>query len=170
MPSVTANLDHPSPSDQIETTRQGHPWGHSAPRQCKASYGQHNHGTRAEIQVGGSRSPSIQSRPLSLRLCHFWSPKKGSEGQTIHLGQRCRTVSQCSPGNFTRQPFTALCHSGASASTTRANTSDIQVLVSVLRPLDHFFFNAPYIIGKVINLSLRCNSSIKLFVFTLHCL
>ena len=30
--------------------------------------------TLAEIQVGGSRSPSIQSKPLSLRLCHFWSP------------------------------------------------------------------------------------------------
>ena len=31
----------------------GHyPSGHSAPRQCKASYGQHNHGTLAEIQVG----------------------------------------------------------------------------------------------------------------------
>ena len=36
-------------------------------------------------KVGGSRSPSIQTRPLSLRLCHFWSPKKDSEGQTIHL-------------------------------------------------------------------------------------
>ena len=31
------------------------------------------------------RFSSIQSRPLSLRLRHFWSPKKGSEGQTIHL-------------------------------------------------------------------------------------
>ena len=38
------------------------------------------------------RSPSIQSRPLSLRLRHFWSPKKSSEGQTIHLGRRRQTV------------------------------------------------------------------------------
>ena len=36
----------------------------SAPQQCKASYDQHNHGTLAEIQVGGSWSPSIQSRSL----------------------------------------------------------------------------------------------------------
>ena len=54
-------------------------------RQCKASYSQHNHGTLAEIQVGDSRSPSIQSRPLSLPLYHLWYPKKGSKGQTIHL-------------------------------------------------------------------------------------
>ena len=66
--------------------------GHSAPTQCKASYGQHNHGTLAEIQVGASRSPSIQSRPLSLRWCHFWFPKKGSEEQTIHLGRRRQAV------------------------------------------------------------------------------
>ena len=59
---------------------------------CKASYGQHNHGTLAEIQVGGSRSPSIQSRSLSLRLRHFLSPKKDFEGQTIHLGRRCQAV------------------------------------------------------------------------------
>ena len=26
--------------------------------------------------AAGSWSPSIQSRPLSLQLCHFWSPKK----------------------------------------------------------------------------------------------
>ena len=44
------------------------------------------------IQVGGSRSPSIQSRPLSLRLRHFWSPRKGFEGQTIHLGRWCQAV------------------------------------------------------------------------------
>ena len=90
---LSAKLDHPSPCDQIETTRQAHPWGHSAPRQCKASYGQHNHGTLAEIQVGGSWSPSIQFRPLPLRLRQFWSPKKGSEGQIIHLRRRCQAVS-----------------------------------------------------------------------------
>ena len=90
--SLLANIDHPSPSDQIEATRQAHPWGHSAPRQCKASYVQHNHGTLAEIQMVGSRSPSIQSRSLSMRLCHFWSPKKGFEGQSIHLGWRCQAV------------------------------------------------------------------------------
>ena len=43
-----------------------------------------------------------------------------------------------------RQPFAAFCCSGTSASTARANTSDIQVLVSVPRPLARFF-NAPYI-------------------------
>ena len=74
-PELLANLDHLLPSDQIETTSQAHLWGHSAPRQCKVSYSQHNDGTLAEIQVGGSRSPSRQSRPLSLQLCHFWSPK-----------------------------------------------------------------------------------------------
>ena len=75
-PALLSNLDHPSPTYQIETTRQAHPWGYSAPRQCKTSYGQHNHGTLAEIQVGGSWSPSMKSRPLSLRLCQFWSSKK----------------------------------------------------------------------------------------------
>ena len=83
---LLANLDHPSPSGQIQMTREAHPWGHSAPRQCVTSYGQHNHGTLAEIQVGGSLSPSILSRSLSLRLRHFWSSKKGSEEQMIHLG------------------------------------------------------------------------------------
>ena len=69
-----------------------HLWGHSAPWQCKASYGQHNQDTLAEIQVGGCRSPSIQSWPLFLRLHHFWFPKKGSEGQTIHLRRRRQAV------------------------------------------------------------------------------
>ena len=112
-----------------------HPWGHSAPRQCKTWYRKQNHGTLAEIQVGGSRSPSIQSRHLSLRLRHFCSPKEGSEGQTIHLGRRrqavgpmCGTGSQRSPGNFTRQPFTALYRSGTSTSTARANTSVLKFL------------------------------------------
>ena len=90
----------------------------------------------AEIQVGDSQSPSIQSKPLSLRLRHFWSPKKGSEGANGSpwmTTTTCGTGSQHSPRNFTRQPFTTLCRSGTSASTTRANTSDIQVLVSVPR-------------------------------------
>ena len=42
--------------------------------------------------MGGSRPSSIQSRPLSLQLRLFWSPKKGSEGQTIHLGKRRQAV------------------------------------------------------------------------------
>ena len=46
----------------------------------------------AEVRVGGSRSPSIQSRSLSLRFRHFWFPKKGSEGQTIHLERRRQTI------------------------------------------------------------------------------
>ena len=41
--------------------------------------------------MGGSRSPSIQPRPLSLRLRHFWSPKIGFQGQIIHLRQ-CQVV------------------------------------------------------------------------------
>ena len=90
-PALLANLDHPSPSDQIVTTRQAHPWFHSAPRQCKASYGQHNHGTLAEIQVGGSRSPSIHSRLLSVRLRQFVR-QKGSVGQTTHLARRRQAV------------------------------------------------------------------------------
>ena len=67
------------------------------------------------------------------------SPRKTSSST-------CRTGSQRSPGNFTRQPFTALCRSGTSASTARANTSDIQVLVSVPRPPAHSFLNASHII------------------------
>ena len=43
-----------------------------------------------------------------------------------------------------RQPFTASCHSGTSASTARANTSSIQVLVSVIIPPARYFLNAPY--------------------------
>ena len=92
--------------------------------------------------------PSIQSRPLSLRLCHFWSPKRlweiNDSLRTTMSSSTCGTGSQHSPGNFTRQPFTALCLSGTSASTARANTSDIQVLVSISTPLAHFFFNAPH--------------------------
>ena len=45
---------------------------------------------------------------------------------------------------FTTQPFTALCLSGTSVSTARANTSDILVLVSVPRPPALFFSNAPH--------------------------
>ena len=48
----------------------------------------------------------------------------------------CGTGSQRRRGNFTRQPFTVLCRSGTTA---RANTSDMQVLVSVP--------NAPYILN-----------------------
>ena len=48
------------------------------------------------------------------------------------------------PQNFTRQPFTALCCSRTSASTSRANTSDIQVLVSVPRPPARLFFSDPH--------------------------
>ena len=44
-----------------------------------------------------------------------------------------------------KQPFTILCRSGTRASTARANTSDVQVLVSVPRPPACFFFNVPYI-------------------------
>ena len=53
------------------------------------------------------------------------SPRKTTSSST------CGTGSQRSPGNFTILPFTALCRSGTTA---RANTSDIQVLVSVPRP------------------------------------
>ena len=97
------------------------------------------------------RSPFIQSRPLSLQLCHFWSPKERLWGvnnspQMMTSSSMCRTGSQCSPRNFTRQPFTTLCCSGTSASTARANASDIQVLVSVPRPPARFFLNAPHIL------------------------
>ena len=53
---------------------------------------------------------------------------------------------------FTTQPrkFTTLCRSGTSASTARANTSDIQVLASVPRPSACFFLNAPLIIFHLI--------------------
>ena len=37
-------------------------------------------------------SSSIQSRPLYLRVRYFWSPKNGSEGQTIHVGRRRQAV------------------------------------------------------------------------------
>ena len=95
------------------------------------------------------RSLSIQSRPLSLRLRHLCSPKKRLWGandwpRTTTSSSTCGTDSQRSPGNFTRQPFTYLCRSGTSASPARANTSDIQVLVSVPRPPARFFLNAPH--------------------------
>ena len=98
------------------------------------------------IQVGGSRSHSIQSRPLSLRLRHILSPKKRFWGandspRTTKSSSTCGTSSQHSPGNFTRQTFTALCRSGTSALAARANTSDIQVLVTAPRPPASFFFN-----------------------------
>ena len=48
------------------------------------------------------RSPSIQFRPLSLRLRNFWFPNKGSGGQTIHLGRRktvrAELVHKAAPG------------------------------------------------------------------------
>ena len=94
-------ISNPSDVYNLNETMYLYPWGHSAPRQCKASYGQHNHGTLAEIQVRGSRSPSIQSRPLFLWLRHFRSPRKSSEGQTIHLGRqavRAELVHNAAPG------------------------------------------------------------------------
>ena len=144
---LLANLDDPSPGDQIETTRQAHPWVHSAPRQCKASYGQHNHGNLAELQVGGSWSPSIQSRPLSCDYAIFGPLKKALRNKRFTSSSTCGTDPQRSSGNFTSQPFTALCRSGTSVSTARANTSDIQVLASVTKPPDRFFFNSFYIIS-----------------------
>ena len=103
----------------------------------------HNHGSLAEIQVKGSQSSSIQSRPLSLWLHYFWSPKKALRGKRLtsddDVRQCMQTGSQRSPGNFTRQSFTTLCRSGTTATT---NTSDTQVLVSVPRPPACFFFNA----------------------------
>ena len=94
-----------------------------------------------------TRSPSIQSRPLSLRLCHFWSTKKGKR---FHLERRHQAVfaeliHNATPG-ILREPFTTLCRSGSSASTARANICDMQVLVSVPRPPARFFLNALYII------------------------
>ena len=77
--------------------------------------------------------------------------------RTTTSGSMCGTCSQHSPGNFTRQPFTALCRSGTSASTARANTSDIQVLASVPRLPAHFFFNTPYCIYVFIWVSLFFN-------------
>ena len=42
------------------------------------------------------------SPDLSLRLGHFWSPRKGSEWQTIHLGRRqavrAELVHNAAPG------------------------------------------------------------------------
>ena len=104
--ALLAKLDHHTPSNQIEMISQAHPGDHSAPQQCKASYGQHNHGTLAEIQVGGSRSPSIQSRSLSLWLCHFWSSKRlwgaNDSPRTMTSRSMCRIGLQHSPGIFSR--------------------------------------------------------------------
>ena len=77
----------------------------------------------------------------------FFVPQKRLWGandspRTTTSSSTCGTGSQHSPGKFTRQPFKALCRSGTSASTTRANTSDIQVLVTVPKPPARFFFNA----------------------------
>ena len=72
----------------------------------------------------------------------FWGARDSP--RTTTSSSTCGTGSQRSPGNFTRQPFTALCRSGTSASTAKANTSDVQVLVSVPRPPVRFFFNISY--------------------------
>ena len=58
--------------------------------------------------------------------------------------QYVRSWLTTQPREFYEQPFTVLCRSGTSASTARANTSDIQVLVSVPRPPVRFFLNAPH--------------------------
>ena len=88
--------------------------------------------TLAEIQVGGSWSPS-------LRLYHFWSRKKALRSKQLtsddDIKQYVQNWFTTSLRNFTKQIFTPLCHSGTSASTARANTFDIQVQVSVPRPL-----------------------------------
>ena len=98
MPSVT-NLWPPFAKRLNRNDRQAHPCGHSAPRQCMASYVQHNHGILAEIQMGGSLWPSIQSRPLSLQLCHFWTPKKALRGKRFILDD----VKQYARNWFTTQ-------------------------------------------------------------------
>ena len=64
--------------------------------------------------------------------------------RTTTSSSKCGTGSQRSLGNFTRQPFTALCRSETSSSTGKANTSDKEVLVSVPRPPFRFFLNAPH--------------------------
>ena len=65
---------------------------------------------------------------------------RGKRFTSDDVKQYVRNYFTMHPGNFTRQPFTALCRSGT---TTRANTSDKQVLVSVPTPPATFFFNAP---------------------------
>ena len=87
-PVLLANLDHPLSGDQIKTYRQAHPWDHSASWQCKASYSQHDHG-------------SIQSRPLSLRLCHFLPLKKALRGKWFTSDDNAK---QCERNWFTTQP------------------------------------------------------------------
>ena len=81
--------------------------------------------------------------PLKKHLRANDSPRTTTSSIT------CGTGSQLSPGSFTRQPFTALCRSETSVSAARANSSDIQVLVSVPRPPARFFFNAPHMNYRV---------------------
>ena len=98
--------------------------------------------TFAEIQVGGHPPYSPDPSPCDYAI--FGPLKKALRGKRFtsnnDVKPMCGTSSQRSPRNFTRQPFTTLCCSGTNASTTRANTSDIQVLVSVPRPPAYFSF------------------------------
>ena len=133
---------------------KAHPWGHSASRQCKASCGQHNHGTLAEIQVKGSQSPSIQSRPLSLWLCHFWSPKKALRGIRFTSDDE---VKQYVRNWFTKQSWefyeTAIHHLVSQwdkCLNSQGQYFWYTATVSVPRPPARFFLSAPHI--TVINI------------------
>ena len=84
------------------------------------------------------RASSIQSRPLSLRLRHFWSHKKGSEGQTIHLGRRrlavrAELVHNAAPG-ILRDNLLPPCVAMRQVPQQPGPIPDIQVLISVARP------------------------------------
>ena len=64
MPSVTRRPWPPFAKLSNRNDQASSSFGSFCSTTIKASYGQHNHGTLAEIQVGGSRSHSVQSRPL----------------------------------------------------------------------------------------------------------
>ena len=93
--------------------------------------------TLAEIQMGGHPPYSPDLSPCCYAIFDALKLLWGANDspRTTTPSSTCGTVSQRSPGNFTRQPFTALCRSGTTA---RVNTSDIQVLVSVPRPSARF--------------------------------
>ena len=89
--------------------------------------------------MGGSRSPSIQFRPLSLRLRHFWFPEKGSEGKTIHLGLR-----QVVHAELVHNAAAGILRDSHSLPCVAVGQQPGPILVSVPRPPAHFFLNAPH--------------------------
>ena len=100
--------------------------------------------------------------PLKKARSCKWSTSDDEVKQYV----RNRLITQTQ--EFYETVIHRLCRSVTSASTASANTSDIEVLLSVPRPPARFFLNAPHMSNRVVLSYGICCFYVCLFVFRHH--